>query len=163
MVSEGVDDSHEDAMAYFEDVVGDVGPASSYERREAYITRGPEMVSFLQGLGLSFRRCEGYSDYYPDAKGGKARGRSIEGTVFDGHRLGPWFEKLQRGLPLRNVGSGRLHGRRGQVDELQPERQVSGCLGSILDPHQVGLCPRSGSHDVGVVVHRPDALRGPRQ
>ena len=104
MVSEGVDDSHEDAMAYFEDVVGDVGPASSYERREAYITRGPEMVSFLQGLGLSFRRCDGYSDYYPDAKGGKARGRSIEGTVFDGHRLGPWFEKLQRGYLFEMSG-----------------------------------------------------------
>ena len=78
MVAEGVDDSHEDAMAYFEDVVGDVGP-SLYQRREAYITRWPEMVSFLQSLGLSFRRCEGYSDYYPDAKGGKARGRSIRG------------------------------------------------------------------------------------
>jgi hypothetical protein len=46
------------------------------------------MVTFLQGQGLSFRRCEGYSDYYPDAKGGKARRRSIEGVVFDGHCLG---------------------------------------------------------------------------
>jgi 3-oxosteroid 1-dehydrogenase len=95
MVEEGVEDSYDEAVAYFEDVVGDIGPASSFERRQAYIRRGPEMVSFLQGLGLEFRRCEGYSDYYPDAKGGKARGRSIEGKVFDGKRLGPWFEKLQ--------------------------------------------------------------------
>src|SRR5665213_1247248 len=104
MVAEGVEDSREDAMAYFEDVVGDVGPASSYERREAYINRGPEMVSFLQGLGLTFRRCEGYSDYYPDAKGGKARGRSIEGMVFDGRRLGPWFDKLQQGFLFEMSG-----------------------------------------------------------
>jgi 3-oxosteroid 1-dehydrogenase len=104
MVAEGVEDSREEAMAYFEDVVGDVGPASSYERREAYINRGPEMVTFLQGLGLNFRRCEGYSDYYPDAKGGKARGRSIEGVVFDGHRLGPWFEKLQQGFLFEMSG-----------------------------------------------------------
>jgi 3-oxosteroid 1-dehydrogenase len=95
MAEEGVDDSYDDAVAYFDDVVGDVGPASSFARRQAYITKGPEMVTFLRGLGLHFRRCEGYSDYYPDAKGGKARGRSIEGVVFDGTRLGPWFEKLQ--------------------------------------------------------------------
>jgi 3-oxosteroid 1-dehydrogenase len=95
MVEEGVDDSYDEAVAYFDDVVGDVGPASSFARRQAYITKGPEMVTFLRGLGLHFRRCEGYSDYYPDAKGGKARGRSIEGVVFDGKRLGPWFDKLQ--------------------------------------------------------------------
>lgn len=52
MVAEAVEESREGAMAYFEDVVGDVGPASSYERREVYINRGPEMVTFLQGLGL---------------------------------------------------------------------------------------------------------------
>jgi 3-oxosteroid 1-dehydrogenase len=95
MAEEGVEDSSDEAVAYFDDVVGDVGPASSFERRQAYITGGPEMVTFLRGLGVTFRRCEGYSDYYPDAKGGKARGRSIEGKVFDGKRLGPWFEKLQ--------------------------------------------------------------------
>jgi 3-oxosteroid 1-dehydrogenase len=104
MKAEGVDDSYEDAMAYFEDVVGDVGPASSQQRRDVYVTNGPNMVSFLQDLGVSFRRCEGYSDYYPDAKGGKARGRSIEGTLFDGKRLGPWFEKLQIGTLWEMLG-----------------------------------------------------------
>ena len=98
MAEEGVPDSYEDGLAYFEDVVGDVGPASSPERRHVYLTKGPEMVDFLRQLGVQFRRCEGYSDYYPDAKGGKARGRSIEGVCFDGKQLGPWFEKLQPGL-----------------------------------------------------------------
>ena len=37
-------------MAHFEAVVGDVGPASSFERRHAFLTAGPEMVSFLQRL-----------------------------------------------------------------------------------------------------------------
>ena len=61
-------------MAHFEAVVGDVGPASSFERRHAFLTAGPEMVSFLQGLGVGFVHCPGYSDYYSNAKGGARRG-----------------------------------------------------------------------------------------
>src|SRR3954451_9288972 len=52
MRAAGVRDSYEDAMAHFEAVVGDVGPASSYERRYAFLTAGPEMVSFLQRKGV---------------------------------------------------------------------------------------------------------------
>ncbi|MCU1463700.1 MAG: succinate dehydrogenase/fumarate reductase flavoprotein subunit [Acidimicrobiales bacterium] len=93
----GVHDSYEDAMAYFDDVVGDVGPASSYERRHAFVTHGPQMVSFLQQEGVRFVRCEGWSDYYPDAKGGCVRGRSIEGRLWNGKVLGPWLDKVQHG------------------------------------------------------------------
>ena len=55
MRADGVPDSYEDAMAHFEAVVGDVGPASSFERRHAFLTAGPEMVSFLQERGRSLR------------------------------------------------------------------------------------------------------------
>ena len=48
MLAEGVPDSYEDALAHFEAVVGDVGPASSLERRHAFLSAGPEMISFLQ-------------------------------------------------------------------------------------------------------------------
>jgi 3-oxosteroid 1-dehydrogenase len=48
----GVDDSYEDGMRYFDAVVGDVGPASSRERRHAYLTEGPAMVSFLSGTAI---------------------------------------------------------------------------------------------------------------
>ena len=48
MRSIGVPDSYEDAMVHFEAVVGDVGPCSLFERREAFLTAGPEMVAFLQ-------------------------------------------------------------------------------------------------------------------
>ncbi len=104
MVEEGVADSYEDAMAYFDDVVGDVGPASSFERRHAYVTQGPKLISFLRSQGVRFRRCEGYSDYYPNAKGGSERGRSVEGVVFDGKQLGPWFDKLRPGLLWEMTG-----------------------------------------------------------
>jgi len=101
MQAEGVPDSYEEAMDYFDSVVGDVGPASSPERRAAYVKEGSEMVRFLQGLGMSFRRCEGYSDYYAGMRGirgGSDRGRSIEATFLDGHELGEWNKKIIPGM-----------------------------------------------------------------
>ena len=55
MRADGIKDSYEDAMAHFEAVVGDVGPASSTERRHAFLTAGPEMVSFLQASRRALR------------------------------------------------------------------------------------------------------------
>jgi 3-oxosteroid 1-dehydrogenase len=98
MRADGIADSYEEAMAHFEAVVGDVGPASSFERRHAYLTAGPEMISFLQGLGVGFVHCLGYSDYYSSAKGGHDLGRAVEPTPFDGNVLGEWLGKLQPGL-----------------------------------------------------------------
>ncbi len=98
MRAEGVPDSYEDAMVHFESVVGDVGPASSFERRHAFLTAGPQMISFLQQCGVRFVYCRGYSDYYSSAKGGHDVGRGIEPVPFDGRVLGEWLEKLQPGL-----------------------------------------------------------------
>lgn len=103
MRAEGVPDSLDEALAYFESVVGDAGPASSHERRVAYVTEGANMVRFLQERGLRFERCEGYSDYYAQVagvSGGSARGRSIEPAVTDGKDLGPWFDKLMPGMTI---------------------------------------------------------------
>src|SRR5262245_17068335 len=98
MRADGVPDSYEDAMAHFETVVGDVGPASSYARREAFLTAGPEMVTFLQQRGLRFVRCPGYSDYYSNLKGGHDEGRGIAAVPFDGRALGDWLPKMTPGL-----------------------------------------------------------------
>src|SRR3954470_12363425 len=98
MRADGVPDSYEDAMAHFEAVVGDVGLASSFERRHAFLTEGCAMVSFLQERGVRFVHCPGYSDYYSNAKGGHDVGRGIEPVPWDGRALGPWLAKLQPGL-----------------------------------------------------------------
>src|SRR3954471_2353546 len=47
MVADGIPDSHEDGLAYFDDVVGDIGEASSPARREAFLPAGNEMLDFL--------------------------------------------------------------------------------------------------------------------
>jgi 3-oxosteroid 1-dehydrogenase len=98
MRANGVPDSYEDGMAHFDAVVGDVGPASSFERRHAFLTAGPQMISALQDVGVGFVHCLGYSDYYSNAKGGRDEGRAVEPVPFDGRVLGPWLEKLQPGL-----------------------------------------------------------------
>jgi 3-oxosteroid 1-dehydrogenase len=98
MERDGIPDSYDEAMAYFQAVVGDIGPASSEARRHAYVTLGPELVLFLERLGIGFLRCDGYSDYYDEVAGGSPRGRAIEASVWDGKQLGPWLPKLQPGL-----------------------------------------------------------------
>jgi 3-oxosteroid 1-dehydrogenase len=98
MRADGVPDSYDEGMAHFEAVVGDVGPASSLARRHAFLTAGPEMVAFLQALGVGFVHCLGYSDYYSDATGGCDEGRAIEPVPFDGRVLGEWLDKVQPGL-----------------------------------------------------------------
>ena len=103
MRAAGVADSYEDAMAHFDAVVGDIGPASSRERRNAFLTAGNEMIDFLEARGVGFVHCPGYSDYYSSATGGHDVGRGIEPVPFDGHALGPWNDKLQPGL-AKSVG-----------------------------------------------------------
>lgn len=91
----GVPDSFDDALAYMEDVIGDAGPASSRERKEAFLRAGPGMVEYLRGLGMRFVYGRGYPDYYPERPGASVIGRGVEGAVFNGRKLGPWLKNLR--------------------------------------------------------------------
>lgn len=91
----GVPDSRVDALQYFAAVVGDDHPSTSAARVAAFLDAVDPMVRFLQRKGIPFRHCEGYSDYYDERPGGKARGRSLETELFDTTRLGPWERRLR--------------------------------------------------------------------
>jgi 3-oxosteroid 1-dehydrogenase len=91
----GVDDSYDRARSYLDSVVGDAGPASSPQRREAYLRTGPRMIEFLQKQGLKFSWCDGWSDYYDDRPGGEPRGRSLQCELFDTNELGEWKSRLR--------------------------------------------------------------------
>lgn len=95
MRAEGIVDSHEDGLAYFDDVVGDIGPASSQPRREMFLVAGYEMLTFLTRKGVRLVRCPGWSDYYPNHKGGNTAGRGVEGIPFDAAKLGDWSRRVQ--------------------------------------------------------------------
>lgn len=89
----GVRDTPEEAGDYLAAIVGDEVPA---ERRQAYLVNGPEVVEFVhRNTPLRLRWVRGYSDYHPEAAGGKASGRSVEPKPLDGRILGPELAHLE--------------------------------------------------------------------
>lgn len=92
----GIKDSKQAALKYFEQAVGDAGPASSLPRRKAYLDNGPKMVQFLQWLGFQFHFAKGSSDHYPGLEGALGTGgRTIESRVFNLKNLAKqWRAKL---------------------------------------------------------------------
>ncbi|MGN7479795.1 FAD-dependent oxidoreductase [Solibacillus silvestris] len=125
----GLEDSEEEALTYMEEVIEDKGPASTRERKVAYIQNGSKMVSFLEDLGMKWVAAPHYPDYYPERPGGKI-GRSIEGEVFDLRELGEYEGLLRKGLmempfPLY---SGRVYSVPRTFTSMKDFTNVSGML-----------------------------------
>lgn len=91
----GVPDTHELARQYLDSTIGDRVPE---EQKEAYITRGPEMLRFLYNKTkhMRFQYAKGYSDYYPEKPGGLSQGRSIEPLIFDLTKMGSLANSMRR-------------------------------------------------------------------
>ena len=157
MRADGVRDSYDDAMAHFEAVVGDVGPASSFERRHAYLTAGPEMISFLQRLGVGFVHCLGYSDYYSSANGGLDEGRAVEPVPFDGQG------RSASGCPELQPGLAQSLGLAVMTNEARSLSNYNRSVGRLRDLGSGGAAdarspgPRSGAADQRRVADRSDA------
>jgi len=106
----GVDDSPQAARAYLRH---EAGNAFDAERVDAFLAGGPAMVEFLAArTRVRFELGPAFSDYHPDAPGGRAGGRSIVAAPFDLRALGPELARLRP--PLREItfvgmmiGSGR--------------------------------------------------------
>ena len=89
----GGDDSHERSREYLDGLIGEFTPSSTPEKRDAWIREGPEMIRFLQGLGMEFRHAQ-WPDYYDNRPGGSEEGRSLAAPLFDVNQLGEWGPKL---------------------------------------------------------------------
>ncbi|MFN2561790.1 MAG: 3-oxosteroid 1-dehydrogenase [Jatrophihabitans sp.] len=90
---DGVSDSPEAARAYLHSIVGDVVPG---ERIDTYLDRGPEALSFvLANTPLRMQWVPDYSDYYPEAPGGRVGGRSVEPKPFNLKKLGSQRDRLE--------------------------------------------------------------------
>ncbi|QIS08440.1 3-oxosteroid 1-dehydrogenase [Nocardia arthritidis] len=88
----GADDI-EAARTYLHSIIGDV---VDRDRIDTYIDRGPEAFNFLlRNTPLKMRWVPGYSDYYPEAPGGRALGRSVEPKPFDTKALGAEARAMQ--------------------------------------------------------------------
>ncbi|OBG03310.1 FAD-binding protein [Mycolicibacter sinensis] len=87
LIRAGLADSRADVRRYLDAIVEYRVPSGNLD---AFIDYGPETMDFLERASprLRFQWCAGYSDYHPEAPGGRARGRSIEPLPFDLKKLG---------------------------------------------------------------------------
>ncbi len=92
LAAAGRTDTLEESRRYLHAIVGpDVAPA----RIDAFLERGPEALAFLRDHSAArFVWVPDYSDYYPEAPGGRAHGRSIEPVPVDGSVLGSELARL---------------------------------------------------------------------
>jgi 3-oxosteroid 1-dehydrogenase len=90
----GVRDTPAEASAYLASVTGDDVPV---ELRNAFLEHGPAMLDLvLATTPLRLMWVPGYADYYPEASGGRACGRSVEPVPFDSGLLGAELSHLNQ-------------------------------------------------------------------
>lgn len=81
------------ASKYLAFVAGEDTPESL---RSAFLAHGPAMLDLvLAHTPLDFDWVPNYSDYYPEAPGGKASGRSVEPALLDAKVVGPDLARLR--------------------------------------------------------------------
>lgn len=65
------------------------------ERVDAFLVHGPRMIDFfMRETAVRFDAVNAFCDYHPDAPGGRAGGRSLLASPFDGRELGARFKDL---------------------------------------------------------------------
>jgi succinate dehydrogenase/fumarate reductase flavoprotein subunit len=97
----GIKDSLEEASTY---LLHEAGEKYDPERVNAFLTAGPRMVDWFQReTVLKFDASATFSDYHPDAPGGKSGGRSMVARAYDGRELGPLLAQLRPPLPELTV------------------------------------------------------------
>jgi len=97
----GVSDSIEDASTY---LLHEAGEKYDPERVNAFLTAGPRMVEFFtRETAVQFDPSATFSDYHPDAPGGRPGGRSIVARAYDGRELGRMLKMLRPPLPELTV------------------------------------------------------------
>jgi 3-oxosteroid 1-dehydrogenase len=90
----GVADTPELARSYLAQVAGEDVPA---ELRNALLEHCPAMLDLvLAATPLRLAWVPGYADYYPEAPGGLASGRSVEPVPLDGTVLGGELARLNQ-------------------------------------------------------------------
>lgn len=93
MKQAGTSDSLEEARTYLQATVGNRTPQAA---QDAYLNNAAPMIEWLRDNSeLQCVYMPGYSDYYPERAGGKARGRGIEPDLFDGNLLGEDLASLR--------------------------------------------------------------------
>jgi 3-oxosteroid 1-dehydrogenase len=94
MRKRGIADSEDETLTYLRHVAKGDTPE---EHLRTYVVESKRMVAYLaERTHLTFDALDQYTDYYPEAPGGKMGGRSMEPDPFDGSLLGEDFVRLRR-------------------------------------------------------------------
>ena len=97
----GIADSDEDGLLYLKSITkGEVSSA----RLETYIRESKRTVDYLEKHSeIRFDALEKYTDYYPEAPGGRSGGRSMESRPFNGSKLRHELLNLRRPHPQSQI------------------------------------------------------------
>ena len=125
MVEANIDDSRDDALAYFESLNhGDIDEVLL----TTFIDQGPEALKFLESKGaLSLSILSGYPDYYISRPGAKSNGgRALDNDLFSFADLGEWANKIYQSpsLPRLMLRETPLGGASGFIEPDELEDRV---------------------------------------
>ena len=85
MKEKSVPDSDEEGLTYLKHITG--GEVAE-ERLKTYVEESQRVLAYLQEhTHVHYTALEKYTDYYPEAPGGKSGGRSMDPTPLDGAKL----------------------------------------------------------------------------
>ncbi|MCB9492616.1 MAG: FAD-binding protein [Dehalococcoidia bacterium] len=97
----GIEDSDADALRYLEHITRGEVPRG---RLEAFVGAAQRMMSWMESnTRVRFDPLVKYTDYYPEAPGGRTGGRSMESRPFDGAALGDELRHLRRPHPQSQI------------------------------------------------------------
>lgn len=173
LAAAGQGDDPELSKLYLDSIVGDVVPKT---RRDTYLDRGPEVLEFIkEKTPLRFTWVPDYSDYHPEAPGGRAAGRSAEPIPLDARFLGDELERLHpqytkapanmivTQADFRKISLG-LRTMRGPLTMVKVllRRVVSLLRGQKMYAmgNAIAIGLRKGLMDAGVPVHYDTELTG---
>ncbi|MEW6643375.1 MAG: FAD-dependent oxidoreductase [Pseudomonadota bacterium] len=95
--ADGIQDSIEAARTYLRHEAGNHFNAANVD---AFLEEGPEAIAFFHDkTALQFEPASAFSDYHPDAPGGRSGGRSIKALPYRAQGLGKELKRLRPPLP----------------------------------------------------------------
>ncbi|WP_315833715.1 FAD-dependent oxidoreductase [Bradyrhizobium prioriisuperbiae] len=95
--ADGIEDTVDAARTYLRHEAGNHFNA---ENVEAFLQQGPEAIDFFHSkTALQFEPASAFSDYHPDAPGGRPGGRSIKALPYRAQGLGKELNRLRPPLP----------------------------------------------------------------
>jgi 3-oxosteroid 1-dehydrogenase len=123
-------DSRDEAIQYLTAITGSEANA---QRLQTYVDSSLDVLAYFQeNTRVRFDPMRYYTDYYPEAPGGKPGGRSMESRPFDGRELAEEFGNLRAPHPQSQIlGKFGITAARAQlllVNDWRSKLYILGCF-----------------------------------